>query len=105
MDDKRRYQRLRFGFLVIEPHGQRQWMTENISLGGCFLETVEKLSVGAKIRLIFQLPDSTRYIEALGEVKHFRKEGMGIEFVDMKNEGKEDIERFIRDFIQYQNED
>ena len=105
MDDKRRHQRLRFGFLIEDPEGERQWMTENISLGGCFLQTIEKLPVGSKIRIVFQLPYSTRYIEALGEIKHLQEEGMGLEFIAMEEEGRAEIGRFIKDFLQYQDED
>ena len=80
-------------------------MTEDVSTGGCFLQAVEKLPTGSKINLVFQLPGSSRYIEAVGEVKHLREDGMGIEFVAMDQEGTEETERFIRSFVQYQKED
>jgi uncharacterized protein (TIGR02266 family) len=99
--DKRRYPRIRFGFRVEDPAGQMEWMTEDISIGGLFLKTLEKLPVGSKLQLVFQLPGSSRVIEAIGEVKHHREEGMGLEFSKMDQEGREEMERFIKDFIKY----
>ena len=80
------------------------WMAEDISSGGCFLQAVEKAPLGAKINLAFQLPGSSKYIEAVGEVKHIREKGMGIEFISMQADGKEETERFVGDYIKYQDQ-
>jgi hypothetical protein len=81
MEDKRRYQRIQFGFRVEDASGKKIWMTEDVSAGGCFLQALEKIPVGSKIDLVFQLPGSSKYIEAVGEVKHIKDKGMGIELL------------------------
>ena len=103
MDEQRRHQRIRFGFRVEDPTGKMVWMTEDISSGGCFLQAVEKAPIGTKITLAFQLPGSSKYIEAVGEVKHIREKGMGVEFVAMDAVSKEETERFVGDYIKYQD--
>jgi hypothetical protein len=104
MGDQRKNQRIRFGFRVEDAAGKSIWMAEDISPGGCFLQAVEKAPLGAKIHLAFQLPGSTKYIEAVGEVKHIREKGMGIEFVTMDDASKEETERFVGDYIKYQDQ-
>ena len=56
MANKRRYERIRFGFRVEDASGKRVWMVEDISPGGCFLQAIEKAPIGAKINLAFQPP-------------------------------------------------
>ena len=102
MDEQRQYQRVRFGFRVEDTSGKRVWMTEDISLGGCFLQALEKTPVGTKINLVFQLPGSVKYIEAIGKVKHVREKGMGIEFIAMDADSKKETESFVGDYIKYQ---
>jgi len=99
--ERRRYPRIRFGFRVEDASGHREWMTEDISVGGCFLKTVEKLPVGSRLHLVFQLPGSSKIIEATGEVKHHLGEGMGIEFLSMDQQGREETDTFIKDFMKY----
>jgi hypothetical protein len=103
MEDQRKDQRIRFGFRVEDAAGKTVWMAEDISSGGCFLQAVEKAPVGAKISLAFQLPGSAKYIEAMGEVKHTGERGMGIEFVTMDPDSKEETERFVGDYMKYQD--
>jgi uncharacterized protein (TIGR02266 family) len=102
MDEQRKYQRVRFGFRVEDASGKKAWMTEDISPGGCFLQALEKTPVGTKINLVFQLPGSAKYIEAVGEVKNIREKGMGIEFIAMDADSKKETESFVEDYIKYQ---
>ena len=104
MENQRKYQRICFGFRVEDATGKTVWMAEDISSGGCFLHAMEKAPVGAKINLAFQLPGSSKYIEAVGEVKHIREKGMGVEFVTMDTDSKEETERFVGDYIKYQDQ-
>jgi len=104
MEDQRRHQRIRFGFRVEDAGDKTVWMTEDISAGGCFLQAVEKAPLGTKINLSFQLPGSFKYIEAVGEVKHIREKGMGVEFIAMDAESKEETEHFVGDYLRYQNQ-
>ena len=69
------------------------------------MRTVKKLEatpVGAKIRLVFQLPGSTKYIEAVGEVKHLGQGGVGVEFVSIDSEGQHETEKFVKDFLKFE---
>lgn len=105
MEEKRRQKRVRFGFRVQDKSGKKVWMTEDISSGGCFLQALEKMPIGTKISLTFQLPGSSKYIEAVGKVKNIREKGMGVEFITMGTDGKEETEGFVRDYIKYQDRD
>jgi hypothetical protein len=104
MIEKRKHLRLQFGFWIHDKSGKKAWVNEDISVGGCFLKAVESMPVGSKIDLVFQLPGSSRYIEATGEVKHTKESGMGIEFVEMDHEGKDEVERFVEDVYQFVGE-
>lgn len=104
MKEKRKHERVCFGFKVEDASGKQVWMTEDISAGGCFLQTLEKAPVGTKISLVFQLPGLPKYIEAVGEVKHIRAEGMGIEFVVMDSKRKDETKEFVRDYLKFQKE-
>ena len=104
MEDQRKNQRIRFGFRVEDATHKTVWMAEDISSGGCFLQAMEHAPVGAKIKLAFQLPGSSKFIEAVGEVKHVRDKGTGVEFVAMDTESKEETERFVGDYTKYQDQ-
>lgn len=97
MRDKRAHPRLNFGIRVQGKDGKTSWMTEDISAGGCFVNALEELPVGSKIDIVFQVPGSIVYIEAQGQVKRLRKGGMGIEFVAMGPEQKDEIKRFVKE--------
>lgn len=97
MRDKRAYHRLTFGIRVQDKNGTKSWMTENISAGGCFVNSLENLPIGSTIDIVFQVPGSSSYVEARGQVKQLRESGMGIEFLTMEPEHKDEINRFIKE--------
>jgi len=101
MVDNRKHLRINFGFQVRDGSSARVWMTEDISVGGCFLKAIEKIPIGSKINLVFQLPGFSRYIEAVGEVKHVKENGMGIEFVGLGNKEKNVVDRFVQEVHQF----
>jgi len=105
MNERRRHPRIRFGFKVEDASGTREWMTDDISSGGCFLQALEKMSPGTKMSLVFQLPGSSKYIEAVGEVKHLKEEGMGIKFIAMDSKGEEETRKFVEDYISFQEKE
>jgi hypothetical protein len=102
MEEKRKYPRIHFGFKVEDASGKQAWMTEDISCGGCFLQKLQETPIGSKISLVFQLPGSSRYIEAVGEVKHLKEEGVGIEFISIDSEDRKKTEKFVRELIKYE---
>lgn len=79
----------------------------NLSEGGIFLKAVKDIPVGRSISVKFTIPDDVNLMEAKGVVKWVTTEqdalrnnispGIGIEFVNMKEETKQRIRKFIKD--------
>ena len=75
----------------------------NISRGGIFINTRNPLSVGITVRLIISLPDTAFPFDLTGRVMRVNEfdnpsnqvPGMGIEFVDVDDEKRARIERFV----------
>src|SRR5215813_14314008 len=75
----------------------------NISRGGIFINTRDPLAVGTTVRLIISLPDTAFPFELTGRVARVAEfnnpsnqvPGMGIEFVDVDDEKRARIERFV----------
>jgi len=78
----------------------------NISEQGIFIETTEPKEPGTEIRLQFQLPESSKKIEVLGEViwvNPYRagsakdiNPGMGIRFKNLKELDKDKILSLVK---------
>ena len=100
MNEKRKHPRLKSGFRIHDKSVEKTWVTEDIAVGGCFLKAIESMPVGSKIDLVFQLPGSTHYIEAVGEVKHTKESGMGVGFITMDNQERDEVDRLVQDFRQ-----
>jgi uncharacterized protein (TIGR02266 family) len=75
----------------------------NISRGGIFINTRTPLSVGTTVKLIISLPDTQFPFELAGRVARVNEfdnpsnqvPGMGIEFVNVDDEKRGRIERFV----------
>jgi type IV pilus assembly protein PilZ len=75
----------------------------NISRGGIFINTRNPLAVGTTVRLIISLPDTAFPFDLSGRVMRVNEfdnpanqvPGMGIEFVDVDEEKRARIERFV----------
>jgi uncharacterized protein (TIGR02266 family) len=75
----------------------------NISRGGIFINTRQPLAVGTTVRLIISLPDTAFPFDLSGRVTRVNHphnpsnhvSGMGIEFLDVEEEKRERIERFV----------
>ena len=75
----------------------------NISRGGIFINTRKPLAVGTTVRLIISLPDTAFPFDLSGRVARVNEfdnpsnqvPGMGIEFVDVDEDKRERIERFV----------
>ena len=75
----------------------------NISRGGIFINTRKPLPVGTTVRLILSLPDATFPFDLGGRVRRVvefdnatnQVPGMGIEFLDVDEEKRARIERFV----------
>lgn len=75
----------------------------NISRGGIFINTRKPLPVGTQVRLIVSLPDTAFPFDLTGRVARVNDfdnpdnqvPGMGIEFVDVDDEKRGRIEKFV----------
>ncbi|MFZ5470484.1 MAG: TIGR02266 family protein [Myxococcota bacterium] len=75
----------------------------NISRGGLFINTRNPLAVGTTVRLIISLPDTAFPFDLSGRVTRVSEydnpanqvPGMGIEFIDVDEEKRARIERFV----------
>ncbi|HYR56426.1 MAG TPA: TIGR02266 family protein [Myxococcaceae bacterium] len=75
----------------------------NISRGGMFINTRNPLAVGTTVRLIISLPDTAFPFDLNGRVTRIAEfnnpsnqvPGMGIEFVNVDDEKRARIERFV----------
>lgn len=74
----------------------------NISKGGIFINTDTPLPVGTTVRLIVSLPDAAFPFDLTGKVARVSEygdgndvPGMGIEFVDVDEDKRNRLERFV----------
>jgi uncharacterized protein (TIGR02266 family) len=75
----------------------------NISRGGIFINTRNPLAVGTTVRLIISLPDTAFPFDLTGRVTRVAEfnnpsnqvPGMGIEFIDVDDDKRARIERFV----------
>jgi type IV pilus assembly protein PilZ len=78
------------------------WAT-NISQGGLFINTRKPLAVGSVVKLIVQLPDAAFPCDITGRVTRVTEfdnranmvPGMGVEFVDVDEAKRKQIELFV----------
>ncbi|MBS2030835.1 MAG: TIGR02266 family protein [Deltaproteobacteria bacterium] len=75
----------------------------NISKGGIFINTRTPLAVGTMVKLIISLPDAAFPFDLTGRVTRIHEydnttnlvPGMGLEFVDVDDEKRVRIEKFV----------
>ena len=75
----------------------------NVSAGGLFLITQEPYPPGTNLKIVFSLPGESRFIEAMGTVIWSRLErqaperqpGMGVQFMQIKEEDRQRIRSFV----------
>jgi Tfp pilus assembly protein PilZ len=67
----------------------------NISTGGLFIITEEPIRAGTRMVIRFELPNKHRVI-AVSRVCYTRKgQGLGVEFLSLDDEDREEIEAYI----------
>jgi hypothetical protein len=85
--------------LSVELHPATQenriWgRVSDISLGGCFVEMSSPLKEGTRLRLALWIQEKKNW--CLGKVAGVRLgSGVGIEFLEMKDEDREQLKRFV----------
>jgi len=90
-------------------HGLIYLYSQDISLGGLFLEDSPPLKLGANLFLSFVLPGHKRPLRVTGQVVRFvehdveggkkLKRGAGVRFVDLDPKSFKHLAQFIRDFF------
>jgi PilZ domain len=71
---------------------------KTISLGGAYLESPKKLSVGDSIKL--EIRSGLRKIHFTAVVRNIGAEGSGVEFVHMKDEDREKLRKLVQRHLQ-----
>jgi len=71
---------------------------KTISLGGAYLESPQKLTVGDSIKL--EVRAGLRKITFTAVVRNIGQEGTGVEFVHMRDEDRERLRKFVQRHLQ-----
>src|SRR5438128_441519 len=71
---------------------------KTISLGGAYLESPQKLSVGDSIKL--EVRAGLRKINFTAVVRNIGPDGSGIEFVHMRDEDREKLRKLVQRHLQ-----
>jgi len=68
----------------------------NVSSGGLFITTEEPIRAGTRMVVRFELPGNKHRVIAVSRVAYVRKVlGLGVEFVSLDDEDREEIETYI----------
>ena len=68
----------------------------NISTGGLFISTEEPIRLGTRMVVRFELPSNKHRVIAVSRVAYVRKGlGLGVEFLSLDEEDREEIEAYI----------
>ena len=71
--------------------------THDISLGGMYIVSDQKLVVGNILHLDITLPGKTKRLAAFGEVVWSKDSGAGLRFMMIKNEDLETLKLFMEE--------
>ena len=85
LPERRRYPRLRAKIpveLLCPGTAPLRTATDEISLGGCYIETMFTMDVGTKLNLVFWLKEEKLAVEGVVATK-YPQVGNGIDFVHM----------------------
>ena len=98
----RRYARIPLESPLRANIGSQQQMSmgrvKTISLGGAYLESPNRLSVGDSIQL--EIRAGMRKIHFTAVVRNLGKDGGGVEFVHMKDEDRDRLRRLVQKYLQ-----
>jgi Tfp pilus assembly protein PilZ len=68
----------------------------NISTGGLFINTQEPIRPGTRMVVRFELPSNKHRVIAISRVSYVKKgTGLGVEFLGLDDEDREEIEAYI----------
>jgi c-di-GMP-binding flagellar brake protein YcgR len=95
--ERRRYPRVKAKIpieLLASGRAQMRTATDEISLCGCYIETMFTLEVGTKLGLVFSLSHERVETNGIVVTKH-PQVGNGIDFIDMAPEGRLKLSEYI----------
>lgn len=98
MDEKRQHSRapVLLEILWESAAGNYEARTSDISLGGCFIDTIGQVAVGETISFKLRLL-SGQWIELQGEVKYeLPRIGFGVEFKDLSALSQKHLEAHVK---------
>lgn len=68
----------------------------NVSTGGLFINTQEPIRPGTRMVVRFELPSNKHRVIAISRVSYVKKgTGLGVEFLGLDDEDREEIEAYI----------
>jgi hypothetical protein len=95
--ERRRHPRIKVK-IPLELHSSGQppmrTSTEEISICGCYIETMFTMDVGTKLELVFSLQSSTLILQGVVTTK-YPQVGNGIEFLDVAPEARQRLADFL----------
>jgi uncharacterized protein (TIGR02266 family) len=75
--------------------GQLTARTSDLSLGGCFIDTVSRVSEGEVVRFRLRMPEGD-WLQLAGVVMYVHSNiGFGLRFVDLSAEAKSKLQKII----------
>lgn len=78
-----------------EGTGQLTARTSDLSLGGCFIDTVSRVTEGETVRFRLRMPDGD-WLQLMGVVAYtYPNIGFGLRFVDMSTEAQSKLKQLI----------
>lgn len=102
--EQRNYPRLNAALRVHELATSRTGLTDNLSLGGCFIHKsneFDSLAIPSRIALKFDLPGISEEVIVFGLVKHQGRqgEGFGIQFKEIHKKSAYYTGKFMGSFL------
>ena len=97
-DERRRERRLPALFEVVwqGAAGRHEARTADLSLGGCFVDTIAQAAVGETVAVMLRLP-AGGWIELQGEVTYqFPSMGFGVRFTGASEADRRRLEWLVR---------
>jgi Tfp pilus assembly protein PilZ len=82
LDEKRLHKRKRLSLAIDYTVGDRviRDFIDDLSIGGVFIETRQRFSVGQAVTMTFSLPRSRRHYKVAGEVIRVERMGIAVRF-------------------------
>lgn len=71
-------------------------ITRDVSAGGAFIETSERVDLGAPVMICIHHPENGSTFILDGVVRHVHTDGLGVEFVGMDHTRRQEVIEFVK---------